>query len=261
MTAALVLLLAACTTAGGDTTTTAPLAELSTTSTTAPSTTTTEPATTTTEGECVDRDGDGVLRNSRGFVCPPTLVVLSIEPMRGPEPTWHLPGTYETRQFEPRLRFARDTRFVTVGETANWLVFETDFTGDEEIAIFSGELGSQLAELPNLVPIVKPDDWEWATEVETTEGEIGGHSATVTMFTANCRDETTPEDDRDECEFTIPAAGDGYWYNAHGDRLALITLDTPEPVTLIVGTNGRAFDSYWAEVAQPIFDSIEFLDP
>jgi hypothetical protein len=261
MTAVLVLILAACSTAGGDTTTTtAPPAEPSTTATTAQTTTSTTEATTTTEEECVERDG--VLRNERGFVCPPVILALKMEPGRGPEPTMHLAGTYETRQFTPRLRFTRTDPFVTIGESTNWLVFDTDHNNSMYLGAHSGPLGSQLAELPNLTPITRSDDWQWAVGVETTQDEIAGYPATFTTFTANCFDETKPEANQDDCSFTIPAlAGGPYWGQRHGDAITVVTLDTTEPITIIASTDQRTFDTYWTEVAQPILDSIEFIDP
>ena len=123
VTAVLVLVLAACSTAGGDTTTTDPLAEPSTTSTTAaPTATTTEPTTTTTQDECVDPDGDGVLRNRRGFVCPPHLVGWDGTQFN-PNPPIHLPGSYETRTFAVPFSFVAPVSLPSNGDSNSLVQF------------------------------------------------------------------------------------------------------------------------------------------
>jgi hypothetical protein len=255
VTAVLVLLLAACSTAGGDTTTTtAPLTEPSTT-TTAPATTTTTERTTTTVEECTERNG--VLRNRRGFVCPPWLIPLDFVGIGTGQTAIHLPGTYDTRQFIPRFRFTREEQFTTVGERTQSVAF--DYPPNMAMEAFGGEGALELARLPELQPVGRPDDWIWVEELETGEIEVGGSPAMVTSFTANCLDETSVNPDA--CLFDIPALGNGIWTQLHGQRTAVIVVDTPDPMTIVVEADDRSFDTYWAEVAQPILDSIEFLDP
>jgi hypothetical protein len=46
----------------------------------------------------------------------------------------------------------------------------------------------------------------------------------------------------------------------HGERVAVIELETPEPMTIHLAGDQAFFDTYWTEVAQPILESIEFVD-
>jgi hypothetical protein len=253
VTAVLVLLLAACSTAGGDTTTTAPLAEPSTTTTTAPATTATQATPTTSEEECVERDG--VLRDGRGFICPPFLTA-------GPEGHFYLPGEYETRLFQPRLRFSRTDRFESDGENAERAGLDNPPPIDgippitSRIDAYTGDTALAVADLPDNSPSNRPDDWEWTADARTSGMQIGGVTAHLTTFTAVCLDE--PEFTDPICSFLMP--GPDPWSHVHGAVISIVEIDTAEHLTIIVEA-GRDFDTYWTETAQPILDSIEFLDP
>ena len=250
----LVVLLAACSTAGHDTTTTPPHVEPSTTSTTLSILTTTAAESTTTKAEeCVERDG--VLRTSRGFVCPPYLAAV------GTDGGSYLPGDYETRLFSPRLRFTRADRFETVGENAQQVGLDNPPAIDgippitRRIDAFAGDAAVAVADLPNLQPGNRPDDWDWTTDVRTSEVLIGGIAAHLTTFTAVCIHEPGFADP--VCHLEMPAPGP--WTHNHRAGIAIVVVETPEPLTILAEA-GRDFDTYWTEVAQPILDSIEFLD-
>jgi hypothetical protein len=254
VTAVLILVLAACSTAGGDTTTTALPAEPSTTTTTTPSTTITEPTTTTTVEECTERDG--VLRTRRGFVCPPTLgQFVSVE-----NTDFHLPGVYETRAFDPRLRFTRTTRFTSIGEHAEHLVL--DLSDDGGIYVMSGSFGDGIASLPERIPNLAPEDWNWVGGPVSTTISIDEVPATRTDFTARC---DFPQTQDRGCVFLdddVSLAGLPPWGHGHGDKITYIRVHHPrQEFTIVVETGPEAVNTYWTEVAQPILDSIEFLDP
>jgi hypothetical protein len=249
------LLLAACTGAAEDTTTTAPLTEPSTTSTTTPTTSTTTEATTTTMEECTEREG--VLRTRRGFVCPPTLG----EFIFSDGPDLYLPGVYQTRAFHPALRFARTTTFTTFGEHAEHLVF--DLSDHGAVSSMSGPFGDGMASLPEQSPTNAPEGWSWVTDSTSTAIEIDDVPATRTDFTADC-DFPRPQEFRG-CEFLhdeISTPGLPVWHHLHNDRVTYIRVHhSIQEFTIIVEANQGHADTYWTEVAQPILDSIEFLDP
>ena len=259
-----VLLLAACTgTAEETTATTAPLAEPPTTTTRAPSTTTTEPTTTTTGEECVDRDG--VRRTSRGFVCPPHLIGLmerggSGRPDRRQRANsliagaTHLPGTYATRQFENPMRVTRVEPFQSDGESPAVLTF--DFPSGKEMVGFAGEAATQMAALPDATPDNRPEGFEWKADVSSQALTVDGRPGIVTEYRVECL-----VDDNAHCNFQID--GLQRWSQIHGSRVAVVVVEMSddEMLTVVVMTEDAAsFDTYWTEVAQPILDSIEFLD-
>jgi hypothetical protein len=247
VTAVLVLLLAACSTAGGDPTTTAPLAEPSTTTTTAPTTTTTTEPTTTTVEECTERDG--LVRNSRGFICPPWLWAEGFPEFGDPT---HLLGEYETRFFDPALSFAREERFLSLGENPGSSVALDGAT-------FTPWVYAIATDRLDEVRSVNYAELEWIADLRTTEIEAYGAPATQIDFQI-----------AEECEsFTgecrIPVFDDLHisiesWTS--GDRVRLLLVDRSNgPIGFEITASDGEFDTYWTEVAQPILDSIEFLDP
>ena len=255
VTAALGLVLAACSTAGGDTATTAVPAEPSTTtSTAAPTTTTTEPTTTTSETECVDRDGDGVLRTRRGFVCPPYMRSYDRTGPTEAIADIHLPGTYTLRQFTPAITFTRTERFRAYGENVD--IVEYDSHGPYH-RILSGAAHENLAAFPDTQPWTHPDH-QWKSDIEVTDTTIDGYPATITGFTADCPD---PDGGVDTpfCRFDLEGVPE--WAQTDGQRTAVIVIDLPSGPFTIVAQSPDDFDTYWTEVAQPILDSIEYLDP
>ncbi len=82
-----------------------------------------------------------------------------------------------------------------------------------------------------------------------------------TEFTTRCEeDEVTISTDL-LCVFEVP--GLDFWNPdfAENDRVVTLEVDVPGgPVTILVRSPEPSFDTYWTEVAQPILDSIEFLD-
>jgi hypothetical protein len=267
----LVVLLAACTTAAGNTTTTAPLVEPSTTSTTE-STTTTESPTTTTN-ECVDRNGDGLLRTRKGFVCPDQFVSLDY---RAGSYSLYLPGTYRTAQFVPPLTVTRDERFGSEGESpfvlsldasephpeqmsAQYLVPQT-FSARATIA-FGGKTAETIARLHELRAVDEIEGQEWATNLTTTQTELGGMSAVRVDFDVQCIDPNVEEDEVPFCslQFTVPGL-DG-WREVHGRHTTVIATEVnSHPFAVLVTAFQANFDTYWTETVAPLLDSIEFLD-
>ncbi|MDX1748588.1 MAG: hypothetical protein R3324_21865, partial [Halobacteriales archaeon] len=261
----LLVLLAACSTAGEDTTTTAPLAEPSTTSTTTTAqSTTTEPTTTPTEEECVERDG--VLRTRRGFVCPPHLKLLEAVPGFGlASVEHHLPGEYRTRLATPAFSFRRTDRFESFGEgpaylqldeKGNWFDVSTDSGG-----ILAFPSSETFPRFTDMQPVNRTEGFDWFVDLTVQEQMIGGHPATISTFTVVCRDPTGVVDSA-VCLFgeLAPALD---WGQVDGQRTAVVVIENRSgPLTILAEThNADDFDTYWAEVAQPILDSIEFLDP
>lgn len=243
----LVILLAACTSTAGETTT-VPLAEPSTTSTKARSTTTTTEPSNTTEAECTERDG--VLRSRRGLVCPPHLVGSTV--IRNEEGQQvYLPGTYRTRQFATPLQFGRTETFSSIGEMELWVLLDLEGQGRRYVEAWAGDLARQIASLPDRAcGGLEPD--EWLADVSTENITIGGVEGTHTEF-GNRFDEG--------CLFVIDGLPSG-WETYEGWRVAIdVLLAAGSPVTFVSTAPERAFDAYWNDVAQPILDSIEFLDP
>lgn len=258
------LLVAACSTAGGDTTTTVSGVEpSSTTTTSAPSTTTTESATTTTVDECSERDG--VLRNSRGFVCPPYLTPLEARPSFGrPRVEQHLPGVYRTRLATPAFSFRRAERFESFGEGPAYLQLDEKGNWFDEQTNSGGVLAFPSSDtfprFTDMKPVNRDDGFVWLVDLTVREDVVGGHPATISTFTVVCRD---PADavNSDLCLFgeLAPALD---WGQADGQRTALVVIEhSSGPLTVIAETyNADAFDAYWTETVRPILDSIEFLD-
>ena len=190
-------------------------------------------------------------------MCPPHLVTVTLVAVGQANTVIHEPGTYETRLFTPPLRFTRDEAFTTVGERDQSVAF--DLPTNTAMEAFGGELALQLATLLDLQPVNRPDAWVWVEDIETEDIEVGGYPATVTSVTANCLDEAATANALD-CFFDIPANGGLPFLQFHGQRTAVIVVDTPDPMTIVVEAAGRTFNTYWTEVAQPILDSIEFID-
>ncbi|MDX1747670.1 MAG: hypothetical protein R3324_17180, partial [Halobacteriales archaeon] len=226
VTAVLVLILAACSAADGTTTTVSPT-EPSTTFPTSSSTTAAEPATSTTVEECVERDGDGVLRNPSGFVCPPYLR----QGREGVTPIFevHMPGTYETRIFSPRFRFTRTEPFTSPGEESVAVTIDYPGPPDPVIGAFGGTRAEAIASLPTLDPVDRPDDWQWVQDLHTEQIEVGGFPATMTTFTANCEDHELAVDPN-AC--LLPVPGFDAFTQFHWERVVIIEMDTPEPMTI-----------------------------
>jgi hypothetical protein len=251
------LIVAACTGAAEDTTTTAPLAEPSTTATTAPSTTTTTDVTTTTTtvDECTERDG--VLRNSRGFVCPPHLRAYELVPGSTDTPTGiHLPGTYTLRQFTPAISFTRDERFTSPGE--NSVYVEYDIVSDQSHMV-SYTAHQAFARFPDQQPSNHDSDWVWKNDLEVVETTVGGFPTTITTFSADCLSSALGPGNDGSCLFTIE---DEDWLVFDGQRSGVIVVDLPDGAftILVESRTASQFDRYWAETVQPFLDSIEFLD-
>ena len=249
----LVLLLAACTSVAGNTTTTAPVAEPSTT-TTVPSTTTTGPTSATTEEGCVERVGDGVLRNRRGFVCPPHLVGWDGTQFN-PNPPIHLPGSYETRAFAVPLSFVAPVPLPSNGDSNSLVqIFQgpnddtaSSYPPRSSMRVWTDDAAAWIATIPESA-------WDWgeATDVTLTEVTVGGLEGARHDFTCH-RPEGT------DC-----VAGDltgipiGY---RHGQHVTIIDVATPAGQAVFeVFADPARFDEFWTEVAGPILDSIEFLD-
>ena len=265
VTAVVVLVLGACSTAGGDTTTTTPpLAEPSTTTTASPSTTTvTEPTTTTTVAECVERDG--VQRTDRGFICPPHLAPLESE-SHG-----YLPGTYTTRLLRPALRFSQPDRFRSHGESPVLAILDHDGSAAllprQGMAAIGGSAADGLFGVSDTTPRQHDDGWDWAiAETPVREVQTAGTQALGTSFVTRCWDGVSDPTriSNLQCSFSLPDSGlpGGSWTYLDGQRVTQFLVDTQEGSVLIeIRADEEDADTYWAEVARPILDSIEFLDP
>ena len=252
VTAVLVLVLAACSTAGEDTTTTtAPLAEpLTTTTTAATATTTTEGTTTTTVEECVERDG--ALRNRRGFICPPHLAPFG-------ETVGYLPGHYETQILRPSLGFSLPGRMRSPGEARSVLPFcDADTNCIPAVMFWTGDNARtfQSLDYPDAV---------FVSNLTTTETRLGGIPATRLDFEVErdpCPDEFTAGAPCFVIRVPEPPPGNAQWAFQPGGRFVLIHVsEIDPPLTVFIEASTVTFDTYWTEVAQPILDSIEFLDP
>jgi hypothetical protein len=242
----LVLLLAACTAVAEDTTTTAPLAEPSTTTSTTALTTTT----TTTDEECSERDG--VLRTSRGFVCPPSMVDRGVG-IGGDESQIHLGGSYETRLFLPRFSFTQPAMFRSRGESV--MALDLDFTCPIEdctrkITAFSHDVAEEIiGEDP-------AQRLSFASDLRRTLTRIGGVPADRLDFSLSATD----CDELRACALLLPSLADEPVGLGRDTRNVLFVIETPTLMVILVEARTVLFDAYWTEVAEPILDSIEFLD-
>ncbi len=246
------LVLAGCSTAGGDTTTTLLVSGPTTASTTLPSTTTTLPTTSTTDEECAERDG--LLRNTRGFICPPTMSTFDLADL----PARHLPGVYATRQFRPGFTFETAAALSTRGESARVVEFDhhTPRPGaipTEGFRIYASETATRL------IPRVYERNAEDPRTEEITVDpiEMWGHAAERLDFTLG------PEcPSGSGCNLGVtgwPTVNHFVWNTDH--RIRFVIVDVPGgPVGIEVFALRSDFDGYWADVVQPIVDSIEFLD-
>ena len=246
------LFLAGCSTAGGDTTTTVPLSGPTTTATTPPSITTSLP-TTTTDEECAERDG--LLRTRRGFICPPTMSTFDVADL----PAHHLPGVYATRQFLPGFTFIAAAALSTRGESARVVEFDHRTPGPGAIPtkgfrIYASETATRL------IPRVYDRDAEdpRAEKITLEPIEMWGTAGQRLDFTLG------PECPSDSgCNLGVagwPTVDHFVWNTDH--RIRFVIVDVPGgPIGIEVFALRNDFDTYWADVVQPILDSIEFLEP
>ncbi len=240
----LLVVMSACSPPAGSAETTTSTVSASTTSTSP--TTTTLAVTTSTEPECVELEG--VLRDSRGFVCPPNLT----QGQSDADTVGYLPGTYKTRIFEPAFTHTRQTNFQAGGE--NSLLVNLDYRPNcqneectRSVFALSPDFASQLR-------VYQFQDLDWVQDLTTTEVELWGYSGTQIDFTV------------DIC----PSEGNGCfvviervdrWHYLDGSNNRLLFVDVPGgPVGFQISAHHPRFDLYWSEVAEPILASIEFND-
>lgn len=237
------MMLAACSTPAesATTTTTTPA-----TTTTAAATTTTTEATTTTEPECVERDA--VFFDSRGFVCPPHMVLAQTQFQQ--TTLGYRPGTYTTRVFEPIFSVIREIGFKSFGEnTFDVSVDEPNCEAPEcfqTVSVLSVDFVDQLQRFL--------EDIEWAQDLTSSPVEYWGYNGTQIDFTVD----TCPGNNLG-CD--VPIAGISYWGYPESTQNRLLVIDVPGgPIGVDIGAHTSRFDQYWTEVAEPILASIEFSD-
>jgi hypothetical protein len=196
-------------------------------------------------------ESDGVLYDSRGFVCPPSMPFAQVELL---PPTWfHRPGTYTMRVFEPGFSFTRDAVFQSYGENALLVSLDERPTCSaaecfQTVSVLSAGFVSQLE------PVLTGDT-EWVLDLTITPIEFKGLSATQIDFTV----ETCDSAGGLPC--SVPIQGLSSWVYLEETQNRLMIIDVPGgPVGYDIGAHPSSFDQYWTEVAEPILASIEFAD-
>ena len=195
-------------------------------------TTTTVAVTTTLGMDDCPAGGGGQTR--RGLYCPPDLPLG----LREIDRTYlMMPGTFTSREFPHTFEFTRDSSWE--GFPDNDFFLNLDAPGNPT----SLSIG-----LPEDIPV-----WEEAIEtdeclnvVETGTSTVGGYPADYVDFAATCL-----------VVVPVPIAFN-VW---DGLRVRLYKFDTGDlTFPLLVGEWSDEFNAYFTDVAEPIIDSIRFLD-
>lgn len=233
-----VLLLAACSAGEGEasvTTATPTTTAAITTTTAAPGST---PPATQAQVECTDQGG--VSATERGFVCPPDLRVADRELVDSP----YLPGTYQTRLFEPRFEFSRSERFRSTGEFPFLVQLDIEFTGEGPRQMYAFAPAVAVALDPATL-----EAFDWTRSFTVGELELLDSPGTWIQFvTEGC-----------PCLLPLPLLDDWGW----GDEwtVALIRVEVPEgPIGFQISAHRSIFSEYVEQTALPILDSITLLD-
>ena len=218
-----------------------------TTSTTA---TTVVAPTTTGEplAECTEQPG-GYAATKQGFVCPPNLPLLETQSAAAANQRQAirlLPGTYSTRLFEVPVEYTSDKPFFSYGEAAFYVAVHFKAKGNPNAGFIRMDDAEAVAEwrAANLF------DHECAIDKGVGQAVIGGLEADYEEFTNTC-DLINPIPRETPPTGQIPA----------GLRIRTYYIDTAAgPVILGVIAAADAWQDYFTKDAQPIIDSIRFLD-
>ena len=199
--------------------------------------------------ECVEQDG--ILRTRRGFVCPPTMPVFDVDELA----ERHLPGTYVTRLFHPPISFTLPGPTWSRGERLGFV--EIDFLDRGPRAVAERGLriyGEEIAR--EVIPTgeQREDEWSVTETLLRTSVDIWGYEARQIDFQLG-------EACRSGCNMTVQGTRQSQFTWDHTHHVRLLVVPLPDgSLAIEVFTPDSEFDTYWTEVAQPILESIEFLD-
>lgn len=233
--AVVLLVLVGCSSATADTTST--VGAEAAAATTAVTTTTAVTATTEAGGECQPHP-DGYLATGRGFVCPPDLPLAERNVAVG-----FLDGVYRTRLFAVPFEYTRHSVGRATGEESTFVnmdLVEADGLWEVSLVSFVDDPAQLRAEIL---------DHECAADTMFVEAArlIGGIETDMIDFTV-------------ECDFVSSQAEvPGF---RQGERLQhyALQVDGTDLIVVVVASPPAAFDDYLVEVAEPLIDSIVFLD-
>lgn len=215
------------------------------TTTVAPATTEAITATTADPDTCPPGGGG---QTSRGVHCPPDMWAVPAGYIGGFLGRPHAPGTYQTTFFEPEFEFTQPDQF-TGFETDASMVLDRDgcFVDDNlcrELAVLGPVVAAQAT--------LDLDDAECVLDAATSQGVLFGRQASVLNLQIN-----------EIC--TLGYFPSGVFGRPNilevgvTARLMTVNMDDDTQIMVIVQAS-TDFDRYLAEVAQPIIDSIDFLD-
>ena len=239
------LVLASCGAAAEVPATTTSIESASTTTTAQAATTSEATTTTTTEPPCVEREG--VFYDSRGFVCPPHMK----QGKDLADSARYLPGTYTTRIFEPRFSFTRDGRFTSGGENGLLVVVqETANCQNPEcfqaIYVYSPEVAEDLRAF-------RFDTLDWPRNLAISSVEYWGKPGTQINFVVG----SCPTAG---CAVNIESLPGAYGWS-EGDQVTLLIIDVADgPIGFEITSHKSRFDAFVSEVADPVVQSIQFID-
>lgn len=238
----LVLVVSACvaSTEGGPSEPSVSVGAVTTAVTTTALVTTTTPVATTVEGRDCPESG-------RGYQCPPDMWLVPAGSPSAFSGGLHASGRYRTRVFMPSIEFTQLDQFTGYEHE---LALVVDVVGCvvagpcHKVLIFGPALAAQV-DLETLASRV-------CIEEIATIGDVAfGLPATVLELRMGCAEILVAE------AVGRPA---GVLDGGNTVRLMAVNLDDDTQIFVIVEAPTPEFDAYLEEVAQPILDSIRFLD-
>jgi hypothetical protein len=202
-------------------------------------------------------------------VCPPRMGELRLTEagvIYNRPGDLYFPGTYTTARFQPAFSFTRTETFSSGGERVGIVELDTAVVRRffqaaagrvGSVLAFGGPLATEIRGMTEDSPINREEGFDWASNLVVAETSFAGFAAAKISFVAHCPDQPTAPA---RCDIAIP--GLEWWWFRDGEAVTMIeTRIGDTPFVVLVATEQEEFDTYWTEVAQPILNSIEFLEP